>query len=600
MPTGIVTLMFTDIEGSTRLWEAHGDRFIPVWQAHDAILRDAVARFGGYEVKSEGDSLMIAFSDAASALNCALFAQAALARYPWPPDIGSPRVRMGLHTGEPFLHGKDYFGPVVNRAAHICSAAHGGQVLLSDETRDVIGSRLDPGIQLTDKGEQRLKDMGVPQQLYQAYHPSVDEKPFPPLRTLEGRPNNLPIQRTSFVGREHEIEKIAAYFAEGNKPVLTLTGPGGIGKTRLSLQAAAARSEWFPDGVWYVRLSETRDVQGAAIEVASVLNAPLDPALPVLPQLREWLANRRCLLILDDVGTVPHAARLLRELLSGSDGLRCLATSRESLQIDEAEDYSLTGLALEPDHSGSPRELPASAIGADATESAPLETLSASDAGRLFLERVATANPRLKLPRNEERAAEDLVKLLEGHPANIEHATLLTDRVLPSGIRDWLSRQLASPEETENASGVEKFKGIMRRNAQKVKSAVEEVAKASDVNFNRLLQGIANIQTDLRNQQQASELGRQSLRISREAGDELGIAAALRQLSRVQWDRGDRQNAITLLTVASRLYRLHNHPQQIEVQRELEIRQMHLGQAEIDLSAPSVEQAVSLAMGEKN
>src|SRR5579884_3774544 len=241
-PTGVVTLLFTDIAGSSRLWEQYGDRFIPVWQAHDAVIRDAIQRFGGYEVKSEGDSFMVAFSDPAAALHCALFAQAALARCPWPPDIGPLRVRMGLHTGEPFVHGHDYFGPVVNRAAHICNAAQGGQVLLSEATFRAVEKGSDPKVHLDDLGDHRLKDLGVPQRLYEASHPSMEAAdPLPP-RTLEGQPNNLPIQRTSFVGRAKEIEQIASFLASGEKPVLTLTGPGGIGKTRLSLQAAAAKS----------------------------------------------------------------------------------------------------------------------------------------------------------------------------------------------------------------------------------------------------------------------------------------------------------------------------------------------------------------------
>ena len=210
MPTGEVTLLFTDVVGSSRLWEQHGDRFIPIWQAHDAILRDAFSRFGGYEVKTEGDAFMVAFRDPAAAVHCALFGQAALARYPWPADIGPLQVRMGIHTGEPIVHGTDYFGPVVNRAANTCKAAHGGQILVTDETIVNTESRLDVKVDLRDLGAHRLKDMGAPQRLYEARHSEIQLRSFPPPRTLDGQPNNLPVQRTSFVGRAKEIEQIAA------------------------------------------------------------------------------------------------------------------------------------------------------------------------------------------------------------------------------------------------------------------------------------------------------------------------------------------------------------------------------------------------------
>ncbi|MCX6379292.1 MAG: adenylate/guanylate cyclase domain-containing protein, partial [Armatimonadetes bacterium] len=161
LPTGIVTLLFTDIYGSSRLWEQHGDAFIPVWQTHDAIMRNSIDRFGGYEVKSEGDAFMVAFSDSKAALYCSIFAQAALTSYPWPRDVGGPLVRMGLHTGEPFVQNNDYFGPTVNRAAYISAAAHGGQILVSEETCQALAGRADSKIEFTDLGEMRLKDQGM-------------------------------------------------------------------------------------------------------------------------------------------------------------------------------------------------------------------------------------------------------------------------------------------------------------------------------------------------------------------------------------------------------------------------------------------------------
>lgn len=601
LPSGVVTLLFTDISGSSRLWEQHGDRFIPVWQAHDAIIRDAISRFGGYEVKSEGDAFMIAFTDPAAALHCALFTQAALARYPWPPDIGALHVRMGLHTGEPFLHGEDYFGPVVNRAAHICNAAHGGQVLLSEETRKAaLAGALDAKIEFQDLGDHRLKDMGQPQRLHQAHHPSREARPFPPPRTLEGQPNNLPVQRTNFVGRAKEIEQIAAYLAQGEKPVLTITGPGGIGKTRLSLQAAAARAEWFPDGVWYVKLTEAQDVVGAAVEVASALNIPFHPAQPALPQVREWLADRRCLLILDDANLLPQADHLIRELLSGSTGLRCLATARESLQIAEADELELSGLSVPGEPLAEEAEAFDVAVVAQSAPPAAL-TLAETDAGQLFLERALAVNPKLKLTEAERANAEALLRELDGVPVSIERAAQLMDRVPPSVVLEWLNQNLAPERVPPKASpGVEKFKGILRRSAQRVKDTVEETTKASAVNLGQLLQGIANVATDRRDEEQAAQLGRESLRLSQEAGDDLGSAAALRQLARIKWQQGDRQSAVAMLTAAAQIYRRHGDEDYSAVQRELEQARAQLGQTESALAiAPTLENAVELALGER-
>lgn len=595
LPTGEITLLFTDVVGSSRLWEEHGDRFIPIWQAHDAVLRDAIERFGGFEVKTEGDSFMVAFVNAADAIHCALFAQTALARYPWPSDIGPIRVRMGLHTGEPILHGKDYFGPVVNRAANVCKAAHGGQILATDATIARAGSRLDPKVQLCDLGDLRLKDMGAPQKLYEVRHSELEMRSFPPPRTLEGQPNNLPIQRTSFVGRAREIEQIAAYLAQGEKPVLTITGPSGVGKTRLTLQAAATHAEWFPDGVWYVRLEHATDLVGAAVEIAEALCIPLNPAQPALEQVRAWLSDRSCLLILDDANALPHADRLIREILSGSTGLRCLATARESLEIEEATNLHLAGLSTEPMSA----IVPDQAVVPAWSEASPEEILISSEAGRLFVERASQVNPELELTPAESTAALKLVAWLEGVPDSIERAAHLMERFTPSVVLEELERRL-KPTTPSATPGMEKFKGIMRRGAQKVRITMEEAARGqAAANLGKLLQGIANVATDRKDELQASQLGRESLQLSQDAGDELGMADALRQLARVKWQQGDRQSATAMLTAAAELYRHHQSAEYAVVQKEL--AQAQEGQSPPQQSVAlttTVENAVNLAMKE--
>jgi len=211
MPTGTVTLMFTDIEGHTKMWEQMGDDFMPILEEHNNILRDATANHNGYEVKTEGDAFMLAFAKASGAVQCAVEAQIALVNHPWPEDIGKIRVRMGMHTGEPQVVGNDYFGSPVIRASRISSAGHGGQTLISAATRELVLEELPQEIDFVDLGLHRLKDLGREERIFQVSHPSLP-KDFPPLRTLDVIPNNLPVQLTSFVGREAEDSQLSRAF----------------------------------------------------------------------------------------------------------------------------------------------------------------------------------------------------------------------------------------------------------------------------------------------------------------------------------------------------------------------------------------------------
>src|SRR5688572_12339726 len=308
-PSGKITFLFTDIVGSTEMWERHGDSFLPILQAHNAIIQDAVARFGGFVVKTEGDCYKIAFSDPVAAAKCAIVAQAALNRYPWPSDVGNVSVRMAVHSGEPFMQSGDYFGPPVNRTARMLSAAHGGQILFSEDTLRQIEPHMEAGTRFQDLGSHTLKDLSEPVRLFQVEHTALQQHSFPAPRTLNGHAHNLPLQRRSFVGREREIEQVASMLSRADSQLIALTGPGGIGKTRLSLQVAAERVELFPDGVWLVSLENARDVNSAAMEVARALGIRVPFVSIALETVREWLAERRCLLILDDCGSVPQADR---------------------------------------------------------------------------------------------------------------------------------------------------------------------------------------------------------------------------------------------------------------------------------------------------
>jgi hypothetical protein len=380
------------------------------------------------------------------------------------------------------------------------------------------------------------------------------------------------------------------------------------------LQAAAARAEWFPDGVWCVRLVEAKDVAGAAIEIATAMNIPIKPSVSPLSAVRQWLSDRRCLLILDDAGSIPQADALIRELLEGATNLRCIATSRESLQIAEAEDLPLTGLATTPEQSGveavhDPFALAptAGAVPSDRRTPEPLniripeyptsDPLLETDAGRLFLERASEVRPDLKLTPRDKEVVEELLRKLEGVPVNIEQVAKLMESYTPAVILEWLNRKLEPNRVPAKESNVEKFKGIMRRGAQRVSESVEELPKTLAVNLSHLLQNVASIAADRHNDKEAAELGRESLRLSHQAGDELGIAAALRQLARTRWIQGDHKSAVAMLAAAVQLYRAHEAEELAATQRELETYRERLASNEGTLPiTPSVEGAIDMAM----
>jgi len=250
LPSGTVTFLFTDIEGSTRLLQQLGDKYATLIADHEQLLRQACETYHGSVVNTQGDSLFVAFPRAVDALNAALQSQHALAAHAWPDGV-SVRVRMGLHTGEPQIGQSNYVGIDIHRVARIAAAAHGGQVLLSQSTCDLVENDLPDGVTLRDLGQHRLKDLRRPRHLYQLVIAGLPSD-FPPLMSLELSPNNLPVQLTSFIGRSREMGEVKRLLSNGR--LLTLTGPGGSGKTRLALQAAAESIEHFHDGVFFRRV----------------------------------------------------------------------------------------------------------------------------------------------------------------------------------------------------------------------------------------------------------------------------------------------------------------------------------------------------------
>jgi len=337
LPTGTVTFLFTDIEGSTRLLSALGDQYLPLLERHATILRAAIAAGGGSEVNTEGDAFFAAFPSALGAVATAVSAQRELAADTWPGE-STVRVRMGLHTGEARLGGDDYVGIDVHRAARIAAAGHGGQVLLSGTTHALVSDALPAGVRLDDLGDHRLKDLDQPLRLWQL---EIDGLPtdFPALRTADATRGNLPTQLTRFVGREQELARLRQLA--GDHRLVTLTGPGGTGKTRLAVEAAGALLDDFADGAFFVDLAPIHDPGLVSLAISRTLGAGVDPNGDATRAAVSLLRDRQLLLILDNFEQVTEAAPIVEKLLSAAPGLKVIATSREALGIYGEQEYGI-------------------------------------------------------------------------------------------------------------------------------------------------------------------------------------------------------------------------------------------------------------------
>ena len=301
-----LTYLFSDVEGSTRLWERHPEAMQGALARHDAILRAAVEGCGGTVVKTTGDGLMAVFGFAPDAITASLTAQEGLRDEPW-GEAGPLRVRMGTHVGEAQTRGGDYYGTAVNRAARVMAAAHGGQVLLSAPIAELVAGSLPDDVRLRDLGTHRLKDLAGPEHLFQLVRPGLPDT-FPPLATLDVRPNNLPTQTSAFLGREALLDDLRAQLDAEYARLVTLTGSGGTGKTRLALQAAAEQVDRFEDGVYFVDLSAEREADGAyaaIVRTVAIAGSGDDPPLEVL---KRGLRERQLLLVLDNFEQVADAA----------------------------------------------------------------------------------------------------------------------------------------------------------------------------------------------------------------------------------------------------------------------------------------------------
>ncbi len=422
LPTGTVTFLFTDIEGSTRLLQELGpDVYRGAQDRHAEILRRTITGGGGTEIRTEGDAFFAVFPTATGALAAAVAAQRELATASWPQ--GFPiRVRMGLHTGEGRLGGDDYLGIDVNRAARIAAAGHGGQVLVSDTTRGLVEHALPEGVTLRDLGRHRLKDIEHPEHLNDL---TIDGLPadFPPLRSLRWFRMNLPAQRSSFVGREHELAEIRELLTRAR--LLTLTGPGGTGKTRLALRVAADQLDRFDDGVILVDLSTATDPAIVPSKLASSVGVRKDPTEDPVDTLARYLADRELLLVVDNLEQVVDAASALGRLLDAAPRLSILATSRVPLHLSGEQEYPVEPLSL-PDPGG----------GRD------LDALTMCESVLLFVERARAVDPRFQIDEDNGADVAEIVRRVDGLPLAIELAASHVKLLSPQALRSWLERRL--------------------------------------------------------------------------------------------------------------------------------------------------------------
>jgi predicted ATPase/class 3 adenylate cyclase len=419
LPTGTLTFLFTDIEGSTRRWEQHAAAMRDAVARHDEILRRAIESNGGVVFKTGGDAFYAVFPSATDAVRAAVVGQMGIESTNW-GEIGPLRVRMALHTGTADLRENDYFGPPLNRVSRLLSIGFGGQVLLSGTTASLVGETLPPGAALKDQGEHRLRDLSGSLHVFQLLHLSLPSN-FPALKSLDTVPNNLPTQVTSFVGREREVARVKELLATSR--LLTLTGVGGSGKSRLSVQAAAELLEQYVDGVWFVELAPLAQPDLVPQILAAVLGIHAEPNQPILSTLLAALGPKKILVVLDNCEHLVDAcARLADELIRGCAKISILASSREALQI-----AGETTLRVPPLASADPDHLP------------PLEQLAQYEAVQLFVERASAVQPAFALTPQNVRAVAQICHQLDGIPLAIELAAARVKVLSPDQIATRLN-----------------------------------------------------------------------------------------------------------------------------------------------------------------
>jgi predicted ATPase/class 3 adenylate cyclase len=420
-----LTFLYTDIQSSTRLWEQFPESAEKVIPQHDRILRGAIEKHGGSVFRTVGDGLCAVFRNGSGAVAAALDAQLALRGESW-GEIGELPVRMAIHTGEVESYGQDYAGSALNRIGRLLGLTHGGQILLTHATQLLVRDTLPLGVQLLDLGEIRMRDLSHPEIIFQVIHPDLPRE-FPPLASLDRRPNNLPVQPTSLIGRETELAEIVKRLGSEEVRMLTLTGPGGTGKTRLGLQAAADLIDRFENGVFFVDLAPIRDPEAVLPAVAHTLGVREASYRPVLEELKAHLHDKEMLLLLDNFEQVTSAGPLIVELLQGCPRLKVLVTSREALHVRVEHIFPVPPLQLPLEGQKPP----------------PLEQLTQYEAVRLFIERAQAVKPDFSVTNENAPAVAEICARLDGLPLAIELAASRIRLFTPQALLDRLGSRLS-------------------------------------------------------------------------------------------------------------------------------------------------------------
>src|SRR6266852_1883041 len=424
LPTGTITLLFTDIEGSTLLLQHVGEQYSHVLAQCRQLLHAAFQRFHGHEVDTQGDAFFFAFARATDAVSAAVAAQRALASHTW-PDQTAVRVRMGLHTGEPQRTEDGYVGLDVHLAARLMSVGHGGQVLLSQTTRHLVEHHLPAGVSLRDLGEHRLKDLPQKSHLFQLVIADLPAD-FPPLKTLDTHPHNLPVQPTPLIGREREVAAVQQLLLREDVRLLALTGPGGGGKTRMALHAAAELSDHFTDGISFVNLAPISDADLVVPTIAQTLGVKESPTRSMAEQLQDFLQAKLLLLVLDNFEQVVSAACILSDLLARCSHLKLLVTSRAVLHLAAEHEFAVPPLSL-PDLNHLP----------------DLVTLSQYEAVALFIARAQALQPDFQVSNASAPAVAEICTRLDGLPLAIELAAARIKLMPPPALLARLDQRLA-------------------------------------------------------------------------------------------------------------------------------------------------------------
>jgi predicted ATPase len=451
LPSGTVTFLMTDLERSTALWERAGEAVAGALAAHHALLREHFRQHRGREVKELGDGFLVAFERAGDALACAIAGQRALAAHSWPEEVGPLRARLALHTGDVQVEANDYHGPVLNCLSRILVAGHGGQILCSEATAVLLRRDLEPGVRLRDLGVYRLRDVAVPERLFQVEDPRAAIHEFPPLRAEAGHAGHLPPSFSRFFGREVEVERLSKTLLSVEGRLVTLMGPGGSGKTRLALEVARRLLEEWQGAVWFVPLADLVEAERMGEAVRDAMRLPHAPQREPLEQALEALARQPSLLILDNFEQLAdEGAPLVRRLLEGAPSLTCLVTSRRRLNLEGEREFVVPtlpvpddGFRLTVDSERQPQELGRKGNRRPPSQLATVnwQLLTEVPSVQLFVDRAQAVRPDFQVTERNAAAVAALCHRLEGIPLAIELAAARAQVLTPAQMVEHLSRR---------------------------------------------------------------------------------------------------------------------------------------------------------------